>query len=108
MVAERFAAIGWPFRLLGGKPGQSKREDVSEDMSCIGEQGQGVSEPAADNFCGQNDQGQKKGQTQHLLRHTMRVTMPRTHADTSLSWTNAAGNGSLACFRPTASNWRIC
>lgn len=40
MIAKGFVGVGGSFRLCCGKPSQTQRKDVSQRMSCIGEQRQ--------------------------------------------------------------------
>src|ERR1700686_189052 len=75
-IAERLARIGGPFRLHNGKPCKSEREYIGNDVPGIGEQGKRIGNKTANEFCRQDQHGQKESQAQVLFCYTMCMIMP--------------------------------
>src|ERR1700694_2464705 len=91
VIAEGFASIGGTFRLHNGKPGEAKREDIGNNMSGIGKQGKGICSKTANQFCYQDQHGQKESQAQALFRHAMRMIMPCMYSIHSISIPHLSG-----------------
>src|SRR6266700_4428248 len=71
MIAKGFAGISGSFRLCCGKPGEVQCKDIGQRMSCIGEECQRMGQQTTSDLSGHNDEGEEKGETQCLLRHSM-------------------------------------